>query len=599
MTDAAAGGRYDLRHPDLPRVAGRSARMLASLIESRTLGPPILARLIRDAGISAFRSRELSEPPTGAPLWPVDGDLAEPGAVIDGIEELLALRPLTELPYSTIGDHATAYRTGSATPLAVAEAVLEAMRLADEAMPPLRAFLSIDRDDVLAQARESTRRFDRGVPRGPLEGVPVAIKDEVDQRGHPTTVGTSFLGRQPASVDAIAVARLRAAGALLIGKTNMHEVGIGVTGLNAHHGTARNPHDPERHTGGSSSGSAAAVASGLCPAALGADGGGSIRIPAALCGLVGLKPTYGRVSETGAFPLCWSVAHLGPIATTAADAALLHAILAGPDPADAATLRQPPVRVDDIAGGDLSGLVVGVYRPWFEDADPEIVAHCDRMIAVLVDAGARVREVEVPELELARIAHAVTIGSEMAAAMMSHRADRGRHGADVRINMAIARAFTARDYVHAQRARTRVMRHLAAALELADVVVTPATAIVAPVVRADALRGGESDIAVLSALMRFVSIANLTGHPAIAFPAGTTAKGLPIGMQAIGRPWEEHVLLRMARAAEAAVDRAIPRVGFRPLLEACGRGGERVAGIAQSEPAIESDSGEWYDRRIR
>jgi Asp-tRNA(Asn)/Glu-tRNA(Gln) amidotransferase A subunit family amidase len=158
---------------------------------------------------------------------------------------------------------------------------------------------------------------------GPLDGVPIAVKDELDQVPYATTAGTRFLGREPASSDATVVARLRSAGALLVGKTNMHEVGLGITGVNPHHGTSRNPYDPARITGGSSSGSAAAVAAGLCPIAVSADAGGSIRIPAALCGVVGLKPTFGRMSERGAAALCWSLAHIGVIGASSADVALV------------------------------------------------------------------------------------------------------------------------------------------------------------------------------------------------------------------------------------------------------------------------------------
>ena len=589
---------YDLRTPALPRAGGRSAKLLAAVLERRGLGPLIIARLMRDVGIADFRSLAVTEPPTPAPHWRVEGERAVSGASPWGADDLPALRAVAELPHTTAREYGEAYRAGSVSPLAVAEAVLDAIAVADAATPPLRAFIASDRADVLGQARESARRYARGAPLGPLDGVPVAVKDEIDQRPYGTTVGTAFLGRTPATADATVVARLRAAGALLVGKANMHEIGIGVTGLNAAHGTPRNPHDPSRHTGGSSSGVAAAVAAGFCPMAVGADGGGSIRIPAAMCGLVGLKPTFGRVSEHGAAPLCPTLGHLGPIAASVADAALLYAAIAGPDARDPHSLVQPPVRVDGLRTPDISGLVLGVYRPWLEDAEPEIVAACNRLLERLVQAGARVREIEIPELEAARVAHAVTIASEMAEAMAEHRAHLGDMGADVRINLALARALTARDYVHAQRVRTRAMRNIARALELADVIVTPATGIVAPAIRKDALRGGESDVTTLSAIMRFASIANLTGHPAIAFPAGATRSGLPIGMQAIGRPWEEHVLLRLARAAERVVERPVPRIGFRPLVEATGRSvsAQEILTASLEHPTV-SGSGERYDRR--
>ncbi len=213
--------------------------------------------------------------------------------------------------------------------------------------------------------------------------------------------------------DATVVARLRAAGALLIGKANMHEIGINPNGANAHYGAARNPYDTARDPGGSSSGPAAAVAAGLCPIAIGADGGGSIRIPASLCGLVGLKPTFGRVSEAGAAPLCWSVAHIGPLGATVEDVALAYGLIAGPDTRDPNSQRQPAV---GLAGWNdrltWHGLTVGVYRPWFRHAAPAVVAANEAMLAQFERAGAQVREIVVPELDAMRLAHIIIILSE-------------------------------------------------------------------------------------------------------------------------------------------------------------------------------------------
>ncbi|MCK5197858.1 MAG: amidase, partial [Spirochaetales bacterium] len=210
-----------------------------------------------------------------------------------------------------IDDYASLYRKKKITPLEVAEKLLEII-YDDEGADPLNAIIKLDREDFLGQAADSAERLKAGKPRSLLEGVPIAVKDEIDALPYSTNVGTSFLGQSAAAADAEVVRRLREAGALILGKANMHEIGIGVTGINPHFDSTRNPHNPECYTGGSSSGSAAAVAAGYCPAAIGADGGGSIRIPASLCGVTGLKPTFGRVSERGAAPLCWSVAHIGP-----------------------------------------------------------------------------------------------------------------------------------------------------------------------------------------------------------------------------------------------------------------------------------------------
>ncbi len=344
----------------------------------------------------------------------------------------------------------------------------------------------------------------------------------------------------------------------------MHEIGINVTGLNPHHGTARNPYNVNHYTGGSSSGSAAAVAAGLVPVAIGADGGGSIRIPAAFCGVFGLKATFGRVSEAGAAPLCWSVAHVGPLAATAADTALAYGVMAGPDLRDPNSLHQKTPTLEGWDTGGLRGLKLGVYREWFRHADAEVVAACEAMLEKFSAMGAEIREVTLPDLELCRVAHTVTIVSEMLQAMSyTYREHRRDHGLDVRLNLALGRAFGAGDYLLAQRARTRVIRNFETALTDVDMILTPATAVASPAIKKGALPAGDSDLSVTVEIMRFAVAANLTGLPAVSFPVGYTTEGLPIGMQAIGRPWEEHVLLRLASNAEQAVERQKPQIHFK------------------------------------
>lgn len=562
---------YDLQPVHLPRLAGKPFGLFVRLLESGVLGPPLVRKMLSDLGIPRFRSLAVDEPPTFQPLWPAAGGetaatTAAAVATAAGLpaaagEEIAGFR----LP--AVADYLAAYGDGRATPEGVAERALAAIAESDRGDPPLRAFVSVAPAQVMADARAATARWRARRPLGPLDGVPLAIKDELDLAGHPTRVGTRFLGAAPAAEDAAAVARWRAAGGLILGKTNMHEIGIGVTGFNRHHGTPRNPAAPRRYTGGSSSGSAAAVAAGLCPLALGADAGGSIRIPAGLCGLVGLKPTYGRVSAVGAAPLAWSVDHYGPIAGSVRDAALGYALLSGVDPRDPATGRQPRVTLDGLEERRLDGLRLGVFSPWFDDADPAVVGVCRGLIAQLAARGAEVVEVELPGLAAAAQAHLVLVASEMTAAMAAHdREHRRDFGLDVRTNLALGRSLTARDYVAAQRVRTRVMATFRRTLATVDAVLSPTTAMTAPAIRADVLPDGESDLTILLALMRFAFPANLTGLPAISFPAGYLA-GLPVGMQAIGGPWSEHVLLRLARVAEPLVPRRRPEVCFDLLGE--------------------------------
>ena len=554
MTDT-----YNLTTLNLPKINGRPLRLFAGALDNGMLRGALLGQLLKQGGITTLREKQFNDPPTFYPL--ALDEAAElrdaPRADWAAVQEQVAARPAGE-PFATAADYARAYRDSQATPEAVAEAVLAAIADSDDDPRPLRAFRATNRDDLLTQARASAERHRAGQPLSLLDGVPVAVKDEVDQVPYGTTVGTSFLGQTPAAEDATVVARLRAAGALLIGKTNMHEIGINPDGFNEHYGIIRNPYRLDCHAGGSSNGSAAAVAAGMCPVSIGADGGGSIRIPAALTGMVGLKATFSRVSEHGASPLTWSMGHLGPIGATVGDVALVYACIAGPDARDPNSLHQPPVTLDGWDDPDLSGLRLGIYRPWFEHAAPEIVAACDAAVDRLRAMGATVHEIEIPELDEMRIAQVVTILAEMVSNMELHAEHWGELSPSTRVNLTLGRAMSAADYLQAQRVRTRALGHFGRAFERVDAILTPATAVTAPTVPDGCENDGWSDLSSVTELMRFAMPANLTGHPAIAFPVGYDAGGLPIGMQAMARPWHEHLLLRLALAAEHTTPRRRP-----------------------------------------
>lgn len=556
---------YDLKSVKLPYLSGGLLKLFASLLEG-PLGGLLIPSLLESAGITRMRKQVIDEAPTHYPIYHV-GELATKDAAVP--EKELPQAAVVEsrgFHFATVFDYAKAYRDGKTTPEEVAAKLLDAIETSNKATPPLRAVIFCDREDVMRQARESTQRIKAGKPLSVFDGVPVAVKDELDMTPYPTKVGTSFLGRSPATEDATVVARMRMAGALLIGKTNMHEIGINVTGLNPHHGTARNPYNVNHYTGGSSSGSAAAVAAGLVPVAIGADGGGSIRIPAAFCGVFGIKSTFGRVSELGAAPLCWSVAHVGPLAATATDMALAYGVMAGPDLRDPNSLHQPMPTLEGWDKADLRGIKLGVYKQWFQHAEPEVVAACEVMLKRFTDMGAEIREIVIPDLELNRVAHTVTIVSEMVQAMSYTYPEHHReHGLDVRINLALGRAFNAGDYLLAQRARTRIIRNFENALNDVDMILTPTTAVASPEIKPGALPDGDSDLSTTVEIMRFVTAGNLTGLPAISFPIGYTTKSLPIGMQAIGRPWQENALLRLAVNAERVVERKEPQVYFKVL----------------------------------
>lgn len=555
---------YDLKSVKLPYLAGGMLKFFAALVEGPLRGL-LTPSLFESAGVNWLRKQKFDEAPTHHPIH-FTGELQMKASAVPEREWPRKASKPKGFQFVSVFDFAKAYRDGTTTPEEVAKKVLDSIAASDSGNAPLKAFIAVHREEVMRQARESTKRFKARKPLSIFDGVPVAVKDEIDMTPYPTTVGTAFLGKSPAVEDSTVVARLRSAGALLIGKANMHEIGINVTGLNPHHGTTRNPYNPNHFTGGSSSGSATAVAAGLVPIAIGADGGGSIRIPASFCGLVGLKATFARVSEHGAYPLDWSVAHIGPLAGSAADAALTYALIAGPDPKDPTSLHQPLPSLKGWDNTNLKGLKLGVYWPWFQHADAEVVAACEAMLKEYEKMGCKIVEIVLPDLEANRIAHSVTITSEMAQAMNeTYDEHHKEHGLDVRVNLALARQFTATDYLTSQRIRTRMIDHFNNVFKQVDMILTPTTGIAAPEIKKGALPDGESDLTTTIEIMRFATAANMTGLPAISFPVGYTQKGLPIGMQVMGKAWDEANLLRMALAAEQVVERKAPQVYFKTL----------------------------------
>ncbi len=558
------------RRPTLhaPKLNGAALKAVSVLAHNPLLGPIIRAQMVGQVGMATLREARLTEPPTLNPDIPRHN-----GPSLEGLPDLSPAMAASHQKVAgwrphTVAQFHAAYRGGKVNAEEVAARVLKATEDSDLMTPPLRAIVAQKREDVLQQAKASAARWRDGRALGPLDGVPVVIKDEVHVDGYPTTVGTRFMGSRPTGPEATAVRRLRNAGALLIGKTNMHELGMGVTGVNPNLGSPRNPYDLRRFTGGSSSGTGSAVAAGLSPLGLGADGGGSIRIPAAFCGVVGLKATFGRVSEAGAAPLCWSVAHVGPLGGTAADVALGYAVMAGIDPLDGNTAHQPPVDLTGMDDTDLSGVRLGVYWPWFEDAEPDVVAACKRALEGLKVLGATVVDIEIPDLDLVRLAHLVTIASEMAIAREAHfAAEWSEYGPDISLNMAMVESLSSADYVQAQRVRTRITRTLQDLFGRVDGIVTPTTGITAKVISPAALGSGESNLGLLESIMRYVLLANLTGVPAISVPVGQDREGMPVGLHIMGRPWEEAGLLRMAHALEGVVERRAPAFHVSLLRE--------------------------------
>jgi Asp-tRNA(Asn)/Glu-tRNA(Gln) amidotransferase A subunit family amidase len=450
---------------------------------------------------------------------------------------------------TSAGELAAAFRDGRATPREVAERALAAAAALDRLEPPMRLLIALDAADVRAQADLATARHRAGRARSPLDGVPIAIKDEYAVRGYPSTYGTSFLGGAPAEADMLVVARLREAGAVLFGKTNMHELGMAPSGLNPHHGTARNPHDPLRDTGGSSSGSGAIVAAGVVPLALGTDSGGSVRIPSALCGVAGLKPTYGRVPTDGAAILYWSLEHFGPLGATVDDVAQAFALMAG-EPYAPAPVEKPRL---------------GVCVEWWSAAEPEVARVARAAVDRLLQAGAVEVPIELPHIEHALAVGAATFTVEAAAALETHIHAGRPFSPSVQTGFAVARAIPAIAFVRSQRVRALIARDFDRALERCDAVVSPTTAITAPLYPKDAFQSGELDEAKINALVCFTFPGNLTGLPAMQVPCGVDAAGLPVGLQLMGAHGADWRLLGLAAAVEKTAERRRPRVAFELL----------------------------------
>jgi Asp-tRNA(Asn)/Glu-tRNA(Gln) amidotransferase A subunit family amidase len=458
---------------------------------------------------------------------------------------------------------AAAYRRGETTPSRVLKAVLDGIRASDRASPELNAFIFVSDEDARAAARLADERLRDGRPLGPLDGIPVAVKDELHVAGAPTTIGTRIFGGRREPEDATCVARLRAAGAIVVGKTGMHEIGGGATGINPHHGPVRNPWDPSRVSGGSSSGSAAAVGAGLVPLALGTDAGGSVRIPACLCGVTGYKPTFGAVSRRGMPRMIWSLDHIGLLAHTAADVADALRVIAGPDEHDPDTQGLPATRLDGIDAG-VGGLRLGVVRSAVDACPAEVASPLRAMIGRLREAGARTVDVEVEHLGLAQAMGVVILGCEGASAYEEDFAEhRERFGAEMRLLLEAARHVPAVDYLRAQRVRSLLARSLDDALERCDALVLPTIERTAAPIRDAALAEGEVDEELAASLARFTFAANLAGLPSGTTPCGFDAGGLPVGLQVIGRAFDEATVLRVMAACEPLAHRGrSPRIAF-------------------------------------
>lgn len=383
----------------------------------------------------------------------------------------------------------------------------------------------------------------------PLFGIPIAVKDLYYTKGIRTTGGSKFFADHIPTEDAFVVQKIKRAGGQIIGKTNTHEIALGVTNNNPHFGACKNPWDITRTPGGSSGGSAVAVATGMAMAALGTDTGGSIRIPAALCGVVGLKPTYGRVSLRGIMPLSWNLDHAGPITRKVEDAALLLQVMGGYDEKDPVSVKTLPgdysSHLRDSMKERKAALAIGDFIE--ETTDAEILNAIREAARILEEQGVTITELNVDFLKEAAQANTVMIQADGAA---FHRERLKEHpdwfGADVRQRLETGAAFTSSEYVLARRTQAEARRRCEILFDEYDILLLPTTPIPAPFLE------GENAIERARQLTRFTAPFNLTGLPALSVPCGFTKEGLPIGLQIVSRPWNESGVLRAGYAFQQA-----------------------------------------------
>ena len=461
-----------------------------------------------------------------------------------------------ELHYLTIGEAAPLIASGELSPVELTRAYLDRIEAIDGR---LDSYVTLTPELALSQARQAEAEIRAGNYRGPLHGIPIALKDLYDTAGIKTTAMSRVTPDRVPNEDATTVAKLYEAGVVLLGKLAMHEFALGGPDFTSLFPPARNPWNTEHMPGGSSSGSGAAVAAGLCMGALGSDTGGSIRGPASMCGIVGIKPTFGRVSNFGVVPLSWSQDHCGPMTWTVEDTAIMLQAIAGYDPKDPTTADVP---VSDYLAGLRDGvrdLTIGVPREYFYEEAPgvdvQVIEAAERALEALSELGAEIRDVEIPHIKYAQAANQVIMMSEAysfhEANLKSRRQD---YGDMVRNRFLLGGLLSASDYNQALRVRRVIKDEMADALHQADVLVTPTYASPAP--KIEGYAGGTT-----LTQPSFTGPFNVSGLPAVSTPSGLSGDGLPMGLQIVGRPFDEATALRVAYAYEQTarfIDRRPP-----------------------------------------
>ena len=544
--------------PQTPRLSGMTLRAIDLATRPGPIGSFVSRLLRKDLGIVTALALDDSQRgglPTSVRPLVARTDHGRPS------EDLGALPIAADWP-RTGRTWTDRYRGGAWRPTDAARAALDAARVLAERPPGFGPVLTFDDDRALRAAAAADERWARDAPLGRLDGVPVLVKEEMAVEGLPSRLGSAVLPAEVSPRDGTIVARLRQAGAVVLGNTMMTEFGMSPIGCNPHRTMPRNPHDEHRVAGGSSTGSGVGVATGLVPVAIGADGGGSIRTPACLTGVFGVKPTFGRLSRMGG-GLANSVSAFGPIGASTADLAALMDVCAGHDPEDELTFGAPALGPDELwraTGRGVRGLRIGVEQDEWAAAPGDIATPGHEALRALERAGATLVPVTI---QLARHAAAIgylTIGLEELTLLRGIRQlQMNELGVDLRMTMRALGRFSSDDYLDGQRLRAGLRRQVADVLCDVDVMALPTVGCTAPVVTDQQAREGFVDPPVLDALCRFAFLANLTGLPAATAPVGTATDGMPVGLQIVGDAWDEAgvlaVLAHLERLEVAKVRR--------------------------------------------
>ena len=457
----------------------------------------------------------------------------------------------TEICYLPASQLSGLIQRKEVSPVEVVEAHLARIEATE---PTLNSFITLLPEQAMADAKIAEQEIQTGNNRGPLHGIPITLKDLYYVKGVRNTSGSKIFHDFVPDFDSTIASRLKDAGTIILGKTNIHQFAYGITGENPDYGDMHNPWNTERITGGSSGGSASAAASGQSTLTMGSDTGGSIRVPSALCGLAGLKPTYGRLSRYGLTALSWSQDHPGPMARTVADCALLMNATAGHDPNDPVTSHAPVPDYTKALTGEVKGLRVGVPREFFEaPLDPEVERAVRQAIGVLEDMGAVVKEVSWP---MYRYAAPIATVIQMAEATSYHanlvRSRGSEYAPPVRLLLEAGFFLSAPQLNRAQQARTLFVKHSLELFQDVDVLAGPMTPITAHKIGATEVTVGSTTMTPRAALTQYTRPYNLSGFPAMSVPCGFSAEGMPIGLQLGARPFAEETLLRVAHAYEQA-----------------------------------------------